>query len=99
MADRDPIRWDALVPLLIHPTKVWVIEALLWIDRPLSASELEEVLYKRAGVSAIAYHLKSLRTLGVLELVKEERVRGAWKRLYDFAPAVKKTPRRNRRRS
>lgn len=51
----------------VHPTKVLVIEALLWIDRPLSAADLEKVFDGTVDRSAISYHLKSLDTPEALE--------------------------------
>jgi hypothetical protein len=56
----EPVDWTTFVPGLIHPTKVLVIEATLWIGRPLSASELEKVFDNTLGVSTISYHLRSL---------------------------------------
>lgn len=78
----EPFDWSALVPHLIHPTKVFVIEAMLWIDRPLSASELEKVLDGAVVVSNISYHVRSLARAGVLQLVEKQRIRGTWRRRY-----------------
>jgi hypothetical protein len=36
--------WCTLIPLVLHPTKVLIIEAMAWIDRPLSASETGQSL-------------------------------------------------------
>lgn len=81
----DPVDWVALAPRLIHPTKVMVIEAMLWIDRPLSASELENVFVGALSVSTISYHVKTLAGLGVLDRTAKVEVRGAWKRVYQSA--------------
>jgi hypothetical protein len=35
-----PVNWEELVPLLVHPLRVAVIEALRHIDEPLSAPDL-----------------------------------------------------------
>jgi DNA-binding transcriptional ArsR family regulator len=79
------VDWVALVPYLIHPTKVLIIEAMLWINRPLSASELEKAFGGSLGVSTISYHVRTLASLGILERVAKVEVRGAWKRVYRLA--------------
>lgn len=81
--------WGALVALIVHPTKVLIVEALDWIDRPLSPSELEYVFGERLSVSAISYHVNSLVKYGVLRRQGKHKVRGAWKTLYVFSSAVK----------
>ncbi len=81
--------WSVIVALVIHPTKVQIVSAIEWIDRPLSASELENVLDGGESMSSISYHLKSLASLGVLRRAGSQQVRGAWKRLYAIAPAVR----------
>jgi hypothetical protein len=87
----EPLDWGALVPRLVHPTKVWVIEAMQWIDRPLSASELEMVFAGTKSVSALSYHVTSLAKAGVLKQVRRRQVRGAWESHYCFAMRVEQT--------
>lgn len=79
--------WDGLVPHLIHPTKVKVIEAMLWIGRPLSAADLEKVFDGDPGLGVISYHLKRLARPGILELVGTRQVRGAVESFYWLAEA------------
>lgn len=62
-----------------------------WIDRPLSPSELEYVFGESLSVSVISYHVNSLVKYGILRGQGKHKVRGAWKTLYVFSPAV--TPR------
>lgn len=81
----------ATLAALIHPTKVLIVEAMCWIDRPLSASELAKVFDGRPGTSAISYHLGSLVACGILELFRKEQVRGALKKSYVFTPAAKRS--------
>jgi hypothetical protein len=83
--------WGALLSRSIHPTRLWIIEAMRVIDRPLSASELEDVFERRQTTSAISYHMTTLAKIGIVEQVEMRQVRGAWKRLYVFTPAVKPT--------
>jgi hypothetical protein len=61
--------WSFLVPPLIHPTKIIVMEAVQWIGRPLSATELAAICGGEPGVSALSYHLKDLARHGALEAV------------------------------
>src|SRR4051794_39587670 len=81
--------WGALLSRSIHPTRLWIIEAMRIIDRPLSASELEHVFDRKQSTSAISYHMLTLAKIGIVEQVEMQQVRGTWKRLYIFTPAVK----------
>lgn len=85
----DPLDWGALLSRSIHPTRLWIIEAMRVIDRPLSASELEDVFERRQSTSAISYHMTTLAKIGIVKQVEMQQVRGAWKRLYVFTEAVK----------
>ena len=76
--------WDALVPLMVHRTKLLILEAMLWIDEPLSAVDIDEMCDGKIGVSSLSYHLKSLKDMSVLALYDEEQIRGAWKKNYYF---------------
>jgi len=66
----------------VHPTKVAIIEAMQWIDRPLSARELREVLDNETTLSLVAYHLRSLAGQATVVVISERRVRGATERFY-----------------
>jgi len=81
--------WDGFLGRLVHPTQIAIIEGLRWIDQPLSAAELTEVFEETLGLAAISYHVRRLRDLGVLELIKKREVRGATERFYFFAGAKK----------
>ncbi len=59
--------WGGLVALIVHPTKVLIVEAMDWIDRPLSSSELVFVFGEKMSVSAISYHVNSLARYGCSE--------------------------------
>ena len=96
----EPLDWDALVPLVVHRTKLLILEAMLWIDEPLSATDVLQMYdgeKKRQHVSSISYHLRSLAlALPVLELYDEEPVRGAWRKLYYFRDRTPASRRRKR---
>lgn len=81
--------WGALLSRSVHPTRLWIIEAMRVIDRPLSASELEDVFEGRQSTSAISYHMNTLAKIGIVKQVEMQQVRGTWKRLYVFTSAVK----------
>jgi hypothetical protein len=87
----DPLDWGALLSRSIHPTRLWIIEAMRVIDRPLSASELEDIFERKQTTSAISYHMTTLAKIGIVKQVEMQQVRGAWKRLYVFTAAVKPT--------
>jgi hypothetical protein len=85
----DRLDWGALLSRSIHPTRLWIIEAMRVIERPISASELEDVFEGRQTTSAISYHVTTLAKIGIVKQVEMQQVRGAWKRLYVFTDAVK----------
>lgn len=67
--------WASLVPRFVNPTQVIIIEAMLYIDRPLSATELEKLASGNPALSTFSYHLKRLKTLGVVNVVGKLKVR------------------------
>jgi DNA-binding transcriptional ArsR family regulator len=74
--------WDALVSRLIHPLKVAIIEALDWIEVPMSAKDLDLVLDEEFGLSLVSYHMRVLADLGAIEMVEQQQIRGALKTFY-----------------
>jgi Helix-turn-helix domain len=75
--------WAELVARLLHPSQLQIIEALRWVDRPLSASELVQVLGTGQRLSTIAYHVRRLDSLGVLTPAgKRHPLRGSEEKLY-----------------
>ena len=89
-ADADPrgnpsFDWETLVSLVVHPLKIEIIEALLWIGEPLSAAELVEILDGGCSLGLIVYHAKTLENMKAIEVVYIRRVRGARESYYFFA--------------
>lgn len=77
--------WGSLVPRIVHPLKVVSIEALQWIGRPLSASDLTKIIdNERYGVANISYHLNKLAEVEAIEVVSERQKRGAIEKFYFF---------------
>jgi hypothetical protein len=77
--------WDILVPYLIHPVKVAIIEAMEWIEVPVSPRELDRVFDEQFGLSLVAYHMRTLAEVGVVEKVRQEPVRGAVQKFYSLS--------------
>jgi Helix-turn-helix domain len=83
-----PFNWGALVPLVIHPMRVAIIEALCWIGEPLSASDFKRLFADRDfSTSYISYHVAELGKAGVLVQAGTRQVRGATKKSYFFPPS------------
>lgn len=77
--------WERLVPLIVHPLKVTLIEAIEWIGQPLSATDLTKVIDdKKLGLSHVSYHLNRLGNVGALKVVSRRQVRGSIEKFYFF---------------
>jgi DNA-binding transcriptional ArsR family regulator len=75
--------WSLLVPYLIHPLRVAIIEAMAYLGQPLSASDLRKLLdTAEFHLSLISYHAKKLRKAGALVQVRERKVRGSIEKFY-----------------
>ena len=77
--------WDALVPHLIHPVKVAIVEAMTWIVVPVSPRELDKAFDEQFGVSLVSYHVRTLVDVGAVEKVHQQAVRGALQTFYVLA--------------
>lgn len=80
--------WAALVPVVIHPMRVAIIEALCWIGEPLSAIDFKK-LFADEGLSTsyVSYHVVELAKAGAITQVGTQQVRGATKKSYFFPPS------------
>jgi hypothetical protein len=74
--------WAALVPNLVHPMRVATVEAMAWIERPLSPTDLRQVFDNEFTVSYLAYHVRELRKMKVVEKASSRQVRGATESFY-----------------
>lgn len=81
--------WCALVPRLVHETKVWIMEALGWIDRPLSARELVKISGGRKSIGNFEHHLLCLMKAGAIKRVSRTPVRGAHENHYFLTKSVR----------
>jgi hypothetical protein len=77
--------WGTLVPHVVHPAKVAAIEAMLWMEQPLSCIQLVNLfdgddLY----LSLVSYHVGQLVEFGVLQRTGSRQRRGATETFYYF---------------
>ena len=78
--------WAMLVPRIVHPMKVAVVEALLYMRQPLSASQLRHLFGEADDnyLSMISYHVRELAKAGAIEEKGSRQVRGAIEKFYFF---------------
>jgi DNA-binding transcriptional ArsR family regulator len=75
--------WCLLVPYLIHPLRVAIIEAIAYVSQPLSATELHRLFGDdELQLALISYHVKQLRKAGALVKVRERQSRGSVEKFY-----------------
>jgi Helix-turn-helix domain len=65
--------WSALPEKASHhPVRELLLEALRWIDEPLSAKQVTDVLDGERSMWEAAHHFRILEDLGVVELLPSE---------------------------
>lgn len=80
--------WGVFVPRLLHPVKLAVVEALLWVREPMSATGLAAMLEEPAySGGVISYHLRVMAEAGVVVRTGHRAVRGA-EELFFYFPQV-----------
>jgi DNA-binding transcriptional ArsR family regulator len=84
--------WDSLVPFLIHPVKVAIIEAMEWVEVPVSPRELDRIFDEQFGLSLVSYHMRTLADVGVVEKVRQQSVRGALQTFYSLSAKEPASP-------
>jgi len=67
-----------------HPTRDQIVDAMRAYDAPISPTRLSAVTGHTLG--AVAYHVRTLLSAGVVELAEEGRVRGAVEHFYALVP-------------
>lgn len=84
-APKGMSEWDELVPRIVHPTKVAIIEALRHLGHELSSTEMSKMFGgPKASLSHVAYHVRSLAEKGALVQTGERQVRGALEKFFYF---------------
>jgi hypothetical protein len=84
--------WNALIPMSVHPVKVAIIEAMEWIEVPVSPRELDRLFDEEFGLSLVSYHTRTLADVGVVERVRQQAVRGAIQNFYTLAAREPASP-------
>jgi hypothetical protein len=85
MKEGEQFHWDTLVPRVVHSLKVAIVEAMLWLDQPLSSSDLVKLMDdSEINLSHVAYHVSKLVEVGALEAIRNRQVRGATETFYFF---------------
>lgn len=74
--------WIGFLANLVHPLKVWILEAHLHIGLELSSTDLSEVFDGQIDLSSVSYHVTTLAKSGVLTKVRTRRVRGSVESFY-----------------
>ncbi len=79
--------WEVLVPRLLHPVKLAALEALLWVQEPMSAIGLARMLEEPTySAGMLSYHLREMAKAGVVVQTGERSVRGAEELFFYFPP-------------
>jgi hypothetical protein len=78
--------WEEIGVRLLHPTQIVIIEAMSWMELPISPRLLEH-LSPDMGITLghFAYHCKRLAQLKILEKIGSVPRRGAAENYYYFA--------------
>lgn len=86
--DERTFAWDVLVAHVAHPVDVEIIEALMWIELPLSSKLLAKLFDDEKGhyLSLVSYHVRKLAKAGVLEKKSWKPVRAVRETFYFLAP-------------
>lgn len=91
MTEDERSIWEALVPVVVHPTKVTALEAMEWIERPLCANDIVNLINgdepddDAVARPLVSYHLTKLHEAGVLKLSHTKKVRGTYEKFYAIA--------------
>jgi hypothetical protein len=86
-AGGDGFDWAVAAPLIVHPTKVAIIELLRRKCEALSPTRMRKALrIKGLTVGQLHYHCTSLRTAGVLEIVATDARGAANETFYRLVP-------------
>jgi len=85
MGDRLVERWEPFWPHFMPAVKTAIVEALAWVDEPMSAVQLHRSFDGELwSLNLVSHHLHSLAKLGLLEVTAEHRVRGATQTFFFF---------------
>lgn len=77
--------WGAFVPSIVNPIKVAIVEAMQYLEHPLSATELTRLFDDpEFNLPSVSYHVVTLAKVEALVKVRERQVRGSTEKFYFF---------------
>jgi hypothetical protein len=76
--------WEAALYGTMHPIQVALIEALAWVDQPLSPTLAVHLLDGEFSLSNLAYHVRRLAEARVIHQVDSIPRRGAAEHFYSL---------------
>lgn len=85
MADVSGAAWEACLRQFVHPLKVSIVEALLWVELPLAPKFIDEMTDDECDIHLASYHMRTLAEAGILEEDHQRHVRGALQTFYRLA--------------
>lgn len=85
MSGGEHLDLRGFVPPIVHPMKIAILGALAESDQPRTVGELAAQLEEAAGISLVAYHVRTLVQQGAVEEVHGDGVKAALTR-YRFRP-------------
>jgi hypothetical protein len=89
-AGEEQLIWRTLVPRLVHPARLQIIEALIGKGEPMSAEALAPLVPIAEGnIDLVRYHAKAMTEAGALEVVSANRAQAGQepdKSTFFFAP-------------
>jgi hypothetical protein len=71
-----------LVPHVIHPDKVAIVEAMHYVGLSISALDLHLAIGGERGLSHTSYHVRALAESGVIRKVSQRKRRGVIQKFY-----------------
>lgn len=66
----DTFDWAGLVARTLHPIEVQIIEAMQWLDQPLSAGDLAQLFDEAVPWPVLCRHFRRLTKLEAIELAE-----------------------------
>jgi hypothetical protein len=82
ICSQPQVPWPSMISCHIHPLKIAAVEALRWIGGPLSAKELWLMGLGEPEYGNVAYHVKALVDLGLIQQTHERPARGTMEKFY-----------------
>ena len=68
-------RWAELVARTLHPIDVQIIEALQWIEQPLSAGDLSQLFDRKPSWVLFSHRMRRLAKIDAIELAETPAAR------------------------